>query len=267
MSNLLKRCLWSIYFSILLLPTPTQAHAPQEESQGFDEEIDTTYNDDLEPEFLSNYVSLTVKWGINSLLRAPQNMDLIFWRSRVVGANLYYNIPIKSSPFMVSCGADLYNADYLFKDAGYTLDRKKGTPRETTICPASKVIPTDTDAKVQKSELSIWYADFITELRFNSNKEEPQEGFFIAVGGNIGFQFSPATSIRYKEDGEDKTRTIQESFNLAKIRYGMLARMGWRRYGIFYHQTLSPLFNNKGPATPNNKSILPWSVGVSVNLL
>lgn len=262
MSNLLKRCLWGIYFSILLLPTPIQAYAPQQDSKDFDEETDAAY--DLEPEILSNYASLTVNSGISSLLRAPQNMDLTFWRSRELGATFYYNIPIKSSHFMVSCGANISNADYVFREAKYTLNRQDGSsPRKTEICSTSKVIPKD--AKVQKSVLYVWHTNFITEFRFNSDKEEPQEGFFVTVGANIGFQFSPSTSIQYKEDDEDKTRILEESFNLSKVRYGVLARVGWGRFGAFYHQALYPLFNNEGPITP--KSILPFSLGISINLL
>lgn len=260
MSNLVKRCLWGVYFLILLLPTTIQAHTPQQEP--VDQEIDAT--DVLEPEVLSNYAALTINWGIASLLQAPKNMDFIFWRSRLLGATLYYNIPVRNSHFMVSCGADLYNVDYLFKEGEYTIDRDAST-RKTIVLPTSKVVPTF--KKAEKSSLSIWHADFVSELRFNSNKEEPQEGFFIAIGGNIGFQFSPAVTIQYKEDKENKTQTIQESFNLSKLRYGVLTRMGWGRFGAFYQQTLSGFFNDQGPTTSTNKSILPFSVGVSVNLL
>lgn len=242
---------------ISLLPTFSQAHAPEQESMA--EEIDGAYN--LEQENLSNYVSLTVDWGISSLLRSPQNMDLFWWRSRVLGANLYYNIPIKSSHFVVSCGAGISNVDYLFKDGQYTIGRDKST-RKTSIIPTSNIVPTG--KKANKSELSIWNTDFIIELKFDSNKEEPREGFFVAVGANVGYQFSPATSIHYKEDDENKKWIIYDRYNLSKPRYGVLLRMGWERFGAFYHQTLSPIFNDQGPAA---KSILPFSVGVSVNLL
>lgn len=268
MSNLLKRCLWGIYFFSLLLPTSIQAHALQQEPIDIDEEIDATY--DLEPEILSNYASLTVNWGINFLRRAPKDMDLTFWGSRLAGANLLYNIPIKNSHFTVGCGINLSHADYSFKvdkKDSYTLDQTTTSPKKTIIRPASKVKITPAGVEIKKSVLSIWYTDFIAELRFNSNREEPQEGFFVAVGGHIGYQFPPTVSIQYEEDKEEKTRTMHERFNLSKVRYGVLARMGWGRFGAFYHQTLSPLFNDQGPDTPNNKSILPFSIGVSVNLL
>jgi hypothetical protein len=262
MSNLLKRCLWGVYFFMLLLPTSIQGYALQQKSMNRDNEIDATYDLELETEILSNYMTLTVNWGINSLIRAPQHMDLAFWRSRVAGANVYYNIPIKSSHFTVSCGAGISNADYVFKEGKYMIDRDRST-KKTIIQPTSKVVPTG--EKAEKSMLSIWYTDLIAELGFNSNKEEPQEGFFVAVGGNIGLQLSPSISVQYGEDKESKTQTLQERFNLSEIRAGLLARMGWGRFGAFYAQTLTPLFtNDQGPTT---KPILPFSIGISVNLL
>ncbi|OJW66621.1 MAG: hypothetical protein BGO68_01560 [Candidatus Amoebophilus sp. 36-38] len=208
-----------------------------------------------------NYITLVVDWGIASLLHAPtNNMALNFWRSREFGGSLYYNIPIGKSHFMASFGIGMSNADYLFKDNNI-LDRSR-TNRKTEIKPAKNIVTGNTE--IQKTMFSINYADFIGEIRFNSNKEEPQEGFFIAVGGHIGFQFLPATHIHYKEDKQNKVRITKESFNVRKYRLGMIARIGWTRFGVFYKHTLSGLFDENGPS---QEAILPVSAGISINLL
>jgi hypothetical protein len=154
------------------------------------------------------------------------------------------------------------DTDYTFKSA-YTMVRGAGSDRKTKIEPVTNSIKVKSSTDIKSSIFSIKAAKFALEFRFNSNKEEPQEGFFIAVGGNIGFQFSPSTKIRYEEDKENKVRITQESYNFYKIHYGTVLRTGWNRFGLFYYQTLSTLFNaDKGPEV---KRIYPFSVGISFN--
>jgi hypothetical protein len=225
-------------------------------------------DEDAQLDIPLNYTSLVVDWGITSFTSfqdLPRDMDLSFWGSRVLGGAIYYNIPIAKSHFMASFGVGLSNADYTFKSER-TLDRDAQTTdskRGTKIKPASQVV-TGKNTEIQKSKFSMNYVDLIGEIRINFNKEEPREGFFIAIGGNIGYQFSPSTSIYYKQDDENKIQITKESFNIRKYRWGVLARIGWNRFGIVYNQTLSGLFNDKGP-TQND--ILPFSVGISINLL
>lgn len=216
--------------------------------------------DDWEAEKLDNYLSLGINWGFASWIKAPDNMNLLFWKSRTFGGNLYYNIPIKTSHFLIRFGINLAHAKYSSKQLN-TIVRKNKEFETTIIKPASTVLTKR--AEVKEAYCSMWSTDLIAEFGFKSNKEEANEGFFVTAGGNLGMHFAPATTIYYEEDKQSKTRTIEEKFNIARLRYGVLARIGWGRFGAFYHQILSPLFNRKGP----NQSMLPFSFGISIDLL
>lgn len=217
-------------------------------------------DDPWEPERLQNYLSLAVNLGFNFFREAPENIKLSSWGSRALGCNLYYNMPIKTSYFTISFGLDMAHADYSPK-AVNTLTRNHKDPSCSIVKPARLVL--SNRSEVQKSYFSIWSADLITELRFSSNKEEINEGFFCTIGGNVGTHLSPSTTIEYKEDNESKKRIIEERFNIARLRYGVLASIGWGRFGFFYHHILSPVFNKKGP----NKDVKPFSLGITISLL
>ena len=252
-------CAWLIN----LLPAYNYAQESAQDSER-KTPIDVFKEDeDAQVDILTPYTTLVVDWGVTLLQNAPSNMDLILWRSRVLSGSFYYNIPIGTSHFMTSFGVGMSNADYLFKSDSI-LDRRDAQNRKTGIKPAKNVIAGNTKTKIQKTIFSINHADFIGEFSFNLNKEEPQEGFFVAVGGYIGFQFSPTTSIYYKEDDQNKVRITKESFNTRKYRYGTIARIGWNRFGAFYKHTLSGLFDENGPS---QDTILPFSIGISINLL
>jgi len=260
-------CAWLL----LLSPAYTWAQATSQELKNKDTadyDFVIKEEDELQPEIPLRYTTLVFDYGIANLARVPEHMDVTFWGSTALHGSLYYNIPISKSHFMVSCGAGITNTKYTFHD-DWTLARDdKDSDRKTTLKHATQVVKVkdSQSVKLKDSMFSINSANFILDLRFNSNKEEPQEGFFIAIGGNIGFQYWPSTKIRYEEDKENKVRITEESFNFSKVHYGAQARIGWSRYGLFYNQTLSEVFTtNKGPE--GVKRILPFSVGVSINLL
>ncbi len=249
---------------LLLTPHLTFAYSP--EASGLDPKVEQINPDafdlmeDWEPEILDNYLSLGINWGFASWIKAPDNMNLLFWKSRTFGGNLYYNIPIKTSHFLLRCGISLAHAKYSSKQLN-TIVRKNKTFETTIIKPASTALAKR--AEVKEAYCSILSTDFIAEFGFTSNKEEANEGFFVTVGCNLGMHLAPANTIDYQEDKESKTRIIEERFNIARLRYGLLARIGWGRFGAFYHQILSPLFNEKGP----DQSMRPFSFGISIDLL
>lgn len=270
MRTISPKCIFShllIIFTLLLLtPHFTFAASPENGKPNYNtppnspDAFEMVDEWEWESEVLGNYLSLGLNWGFASLIKSPDNMNLLFFKSRVFGLNLHYNIPIKPSHFIVSCGIGLSHADYASKKLN-TLVRKRDDFEKTIIRPASTVI--HKRAKVKGASFSIWAIDFITDFSFTSNKEEAHEGFFCAIGGNIGVNLAPTTTIEYEEDKESKTRMIAEKFNIARLRYGILARIGWGRFGAFYHQMLSPLFNKNGPEQDSQT----FSVGISIDLL
>jgi len=209
----------------------------------------------------SNYTSLELDWGANFLMQAPQKMEKTFWGSKSLGSCVYYNIPIKESHFLISAGLAYNHADYTFKN-NYALTRSTSDRKKVVIQLANSLVE-KTQKEIYTSSLSMHYVDFVLETRFVSNKLEPHEGFFVALGGNIGFQFSPSRFISYLADEEKKSLILKERFNLNKYHYGLHMKIGFYRFGLFYKQTISDLFAKNGPST---KRILPFTVGLSFQL-
>lgn len=222
------------------------------------ESIDPNFQEDL----FTNYASLVLDLGVDFLSNAPNTMKIDFLKIKWPNTSLYYNIPIHKSHFMISPGIKWGHNSYNFKDK-YTLTRTGKEANRPTAIQKAETLFTDSPT-IQHSSLDISYTDFVTELRFNANRLEPQDGFFIAVGGNIGVRIDAATTIKYQEDDQNKARITQESFNLNRLRYGLLVRIGWGRFGAFYSHTLSNLFNDKGPS---KDIIRPFTVGITLNLL
>lgn len=243
-----------LIFVSLLLTLPSYIWA-----QEADRQKDTKTEVRRQVTMPPNYGSLVFEWGLGSLINVPKEMKLSHWGSRTTKGYLYYNVPIKESHFTFSPGIGIEAADYQFRDK-YTLVRSES--RKTVLKPAQALLPNSPEIK--KSSLAVKYTELVTELRLNANHGEPQDGFFVAVGGKIGLRWGASTIIRYREDSEDKSRITAESFNLSRIRYGLLARIGWGRFGAFYSQTLSSLFSAEGPS---EATIRPFSIGISINLL
>jgi hypothetical protein len=243
---------------------PTEASGQQTEGAEPDnmDFTDEDMTDDFGPEEPSSYPSLLFDWGLTGLQRAPKAMDLTLWRSHILNGGIFYHIPLGTAPLMSIFGLSVSNADYMFK--GKKTLVRDSTNRKVMVDAAQAIIPSD--AEVGRCMFSINHIDFTGEFRLNSNKEEPQEGFYISLGGYIGFQLSPTMIIDYKEDNEEKTWINKESFNFNQFRYGVLARAGWNRFGIFYTQGFSNLFKSENNQIAS-KAIWPWSSGISINLL
>lgn len=248
--------------ALLLFVAPAPMWAQEAEEQT---DTETVFKDQVIK--LSSYGSFMVDWGLSSLIRAPKKMEQNVWSSRALNGYFYYNIPIKASYFTISPGIGLGGEGYTFKDKEdkdkYTLVRSPGS-RKTILESAKNLFKGSHKVEITKSSLNTRYVELVAELRFNTNHQEPQSGFFIAIGPRIGMRWGAATTIQYQEDGQHKSRTTSESFNLNKLRYGFIARIGWRRLGIFYAQTLSNLFNQD--QGPSKARIMPFSVGASLNL-
>ena len=207
---------------------------------------------------LSNYGSLVIDWGLSALMSEPKVMKLSLWGSRTMNGYLYYNIPIKGPYFTFSPGIGIGAEGYQFQDK-YTLARSK---TRKAILKHAQALFADSP-EIKQSNLAVNYAELVTELRFNADHRDPQGGFFVAVGSKIGIRWRASTTIQYKEDDQNKSRITKESFNLNRLRCGLLARIGWGRWGAFYSQTLSGLFNEQGPS---KATIRPFSIGISINL-
>ena len=212
-----------------------------------------------------NYGSLLIDWGVNRLRNSPQEMKPSFFGSRFSNISFYYNIPLGRSHFTISTGVGIGFEGYDFKkhnEKYYTLVRGDGDDRHTKFEKAAALLPKQ--KKILQSRLNAKYFDLGLALRFNANSKYPKESFWVAVGGKLGMLWKASTTIKYKEDGQTKKRTLSESYNLNQMRYGVQASLGWGRFGLCYTQFFSTFFDEgKGPGETTTK---PYSIGLSVDL-
>ena len=204
--------------------------------------------------------SLMVDFGFNFLRDEPATVELGVWGSRIFNAFYLYNIRLGSSRFMLSPGIGLGFENYKFNN-NFTLTRS-GHDRSVALAPASSILPQSNEIK--KSKLSTSYVDIGTEIRFSMNRENPQKGFFMALGGKIGILISAHTKVSYMEDGQRKKVKTKETFELNPIRYGVYGRVGKGKFSLFYYQAFSELFQkDKGPDSTNTT---PFNLGLSFAL-
>ena len=208
------------------------------------------------------YLSLIMDGGIHFLRDIPGQMQCSFWGSRGLSGYLYTNMPIRKSYFTFSLGLGPGSERYVFGKK-YTLVRSK-TQRKTHLRLARNTFSNRDKIEVTRSMLRNSYTDLVAELRFDTRPQAPKEGFFIALGASLGMYWHQATTVSYKEDNEYKSRTMRESFHINSLRYGWLGRVGWRRFGLYFAQSLSPLFDKKN-TTFTQKPII-YSAGVSLDL-
>lgn len=220
---------------------------------------------DILPIEWPDYGSLLIDWGFNFLRDCPKEMKDKAFNARSLNLSAYYNIRLGKSHFVISPGIGVGFEGYQFQEAKgeyWTAVRKESDRKHTAFKQVKDLLPKS--EKVIKSELGVRYWDALLEVRFNSDKKYPKEGFFAAIGFNIGVPQVASTTIKHQEEGEPEKNVHYASYNLNKMRYGAQARLGWGRFSIFYARTFSNLFNEeKGP---NETTTKPAKFGLSIDL-
>lgn len=94
----------------------------------------------------------------------------------------------------------------------------------------------------EKSKLSANYLDIPLEFRL-ATSENPAKGFKFEFGGKVGVLLKGQSKVKYEADEVTvKVKTSDNSLN--RFRYGLTARMGYKRIMFFTYYALSPLFEN-----------------------
>jgi Outer membrane protein beta-barrel domain len=208
-----------------------------------------------------NYGSVVIDWGWNVLEGHPAAMKSTLWGSRCAKAGFFYNIRLGHTPFVISPGIGISFHGYQFEDNDTTLARDEEN-RRTTLEKASKRFPKSN--KIDRSAFDMRYIDLMLEARFNANSKCPQESFFVALGGKLGWLWKASATVVYQEDDTVKKQNNIEHFNLNRMRFGGHVKLGWGRFGLCYTYIPSSLFEpNKGP---DNKTIKTHSLTLAIDL-
>lgn len=201
----------------------------------------------------------TVEFGFNRDIGGPSEFELGFFGSRT--ANIYYQYDFRlfNSPFSIVPGVGLSLERFAFKN-DYTIQDSDGN--------ISMLAPTATGAYpgIKRSLLVTNYIDVPVEIRYTVNADDPTRSFKVGVGGRIGYMYDSFAKIKYSENSQTKLIKDKQDYNLNKVRYGLIGRMGFGNVTFFGYYNLSPLFEKgKGLQTNNvSNDFNTWTVGISL---
>jgi hypothetical protein len=191
----------------------------------------------------------TLEFGFNRALSAPVDFDLYFWGSRTFNFYYQYDLRLFKSPFSLVPGIGLSLERYRFKD-NYAVGYTNSDHEQVVMIPPDKLA----QPQIQKSMLITNYIELPLELRYTLNPEDPSRSFHIGVGGRIGWMYDSFNKIKYKEDAEVKILKDKQNFNLNRVRYGLLGRLGFGGFSMFCYYNLSPLFEKGNGIQTDNVS-------------
>ncbi|MCH8318848.1 MAG: PorT family protein [Bacteroidetes bacterium] len=187
-------------------------------------------------------VNFTDDYTWNTWLNVPDSIKL---KGTSRGFNFYImrNFELGKS-FEFSIGLGFGNSNIFFDKSIISYDDSSNTVFIDTIT-------------FKSYKLSTTYIDLPLELRFKTKPNASQKSFKIAIGGKIGYLINSHTKFKGEDylninGGSELRHKILNIKNIAKVRYGATARIGYGNVYLFAYYSLSTVFEkDKGPkATP-----------------
>ena len=109
----------------------------------------------------------------------------------------------------------------------------------------------------QKSKLSLVSLTIPLLAEFQMPVNHYENRLYLSGGFFAGFRLNSHTKIKYRVDRKEKLK-VPGHYSLQDIKYGIMARAGYRWVNIFATYDLTPFFKeNKGPV------LYPFSFGVT----
>ncbi|MFO7934849.1 MAG: outer membrane beta-barrel protein [Bacteroidales bacterium] len=193
---------------------------------------------------LNNY--LTPDFSI----KLPQDqrfMDLNTGRSWNFNLNiLEYGIGLGTDKAGVVTGLGFEWTNYMFDNQNSIRKDENGAIAEYVPEQAGNII---------KSKFNMTYitAPLLLEFQIPAGKKR------IHLSGGLigGVKIASNTKIKYEISGEKSKEKAKGDYNLAPLRYGVTARLGYRAINLYANYYLTPLFSeNDGP------ELYPFSIGL-----
>lgn len=178
---------------------------------------------------------LVLDIGFNGLIDNNEAMGLEFWPSKSFG--IYHMKSFEVSKRLT------------FNAALGIAAEKFGFAENITLAYATDAISGEQNVIIDSlgfspglNKLAVTYLDLPLEFRYYPSKAKEAKGFFIGVGGAIGYRLSSHTKIRSTQNDRTVTTKVKDAFGLNNLRYGVSARVGYRGFSIYYKQYLSNVF-------------------------
>ncbi len=211
-----------------------------------------------------------VDLGVNRALGSPKTWKQGFWGSRTV--NVYYQYPIRigRTKFSFNPGLGVSLERWKFTNGAMLLDTVELVSYPNGAASANQVeqynllSPQRVYPKLAKKSMFITnYFEIPIEFRFDTNPEDINRSFNVAVGGRVGVLFDAFTKVKYNDLGEVVKVKNKLNHGLNPFRYGIYTRIGIAGFSLFGFYNLSEMFEeNKGPMGTTMNTM---TVGISIN--
>lgn len=198
---------------------------------------------------------IVVDFGFNLARSEPAEMNFNWWRSKslTIGFVKPFDIGKKMSfrPGIAISLDKLGTTDPY--TLGYVTDDTGNTNLEFVPIPGS----------VTKSQLALNYLEVPVEIRFNAGGNEGKGGFYIGLGGMVGFMVDGHTKVKYEYQGRKLKEIKYDNYNYDKVRFGASGKIGFRSFGLFYKYYFSNVFNSGLPAGTDGTAYS--TVGITIS--
>lgn len=183
---------------------------------------------------------VTLEFGLNRGLDAPDRFDLGLFGSRSINIYYQYELRILNSRMSFVPGIGLSLERFKFRNGDILTFPGDNRDSVILVRMADHQI-----TRLKKSQLITNYIDVPLELRYTSNPDDAARSFKISVGARVGYLYDAMTKIKFREDGELKQIKDKQNFNLNRLRYGVSAKVGFGNFALFGYYNLSPLFKER----------------------
>lgn len=196
--------------------------------------------------------------GFNMFQDHPDTLETGFWGSKVVNLSYLFEFKLTENIYFLP-GFGLGLNKYRFENQ-VTLATTFDNPDQTLVVGLEEYI--GEEPNYEKSKLAVNYVEVPLEFRFYSNPDDKTSSFKIGIGGKIGVMYSSHTKINYNFNDHLNKLKSKEDFNINRLRYGVLGRVGYGVFGLFGYYSLNSLFEeDAGFGTDEMNTI---SFGISV---
>jgi hypothetical protein len=211
-----------------------------------------------------------VDLGVNRGMGSPSKFKQGFWGSRTV--NIYYQYPIRfgRSKFSFNPGLGVSLERWKFTNGAMLIDTLElvsfpnGAVATDQVEQYNLLSPKRIYPELAKKSMFVTnYFEIPIEFRFDTNPEDINRSFNIAVGGRVGILFDAFTKIKYNDLGEVVKVKNKLNHGVNPFRYGIYTRVGIGGFSLFGFYNLTDMFEkDKGPEATTMNSL---TVGISIN--
>lgn len=201
-----------------------------------------------------------VEVGLNNYL-APPDMSMTMppeyaYMDLNTGKSWNWNINIIDYGFGLGTDYVGIASGLGFEFINYNFDGQNSIMKDPDTGETIEYVP-DYAGNISKSKLNMTYlyAPLLLEFQIPAGRKR----VFISGGVIGGVKLCSNTKIKYTVAGEKSKEKVKSDFNLAPLRWGFTARVGYRNLGFFANYYMTPLFQENGGPDLN-----PFSIGLAI---